>query len=319
MIVFLTTGSHSYTHDYVADHLAPFYQIGYRSFFARRRLKQATYIFSDFDRLSFWQLELAASFYRQIKAAGWRVLNDPARALHRLELLQALKASELNSFSVWTASAVRTVNRYPVFLRTQSAHRGPLTDLLETPEALETALERLIVEGYPIHDLMICEYRAEPNADSVFRKLSVYRVGDRMIACPSVYEKHWSAKYGELGIAGEHAYRQDLDDIINGRYTADLKPYFDLANVEYGRADFGLVKGQVEVYEINTNPSIEPAKDHPFSDRVRAFQHSDEQYLTALADLDTGETKETIQVELPQQLAERPYRERLFPGYQWLP
>lgn len=319
MIVLLTTGSHTYTHDYVGEELAPFYQVSYRSFFSRRRLKQATYIFSDFDRLSFWQLELAAHFYRQLKAAGWRVLNDPARALHRLELLQRLKSKGLNSFSAWTASAAENVDRFPVFVRTQSAHRGNLTDLLHTPEQLSQAIDALTEQGYPIHDLMISEYCAEPNAEGVFRKLSVYRVGDQFVSAPSVYEKQWTAKLGDIGVAGGDGYRADLEDIQSGRFCPMLEPYFEAANIEYGRADFGLVNGKVEVYEINTNPSIEPATTHPFPDRVTAFQHSDKQLLSALADLDTQETKGTIKVELPKVLAERRRRERIWPGYQWTP
>ncbi len=31
---------------------------------------------------------------------------------------------------------------------------------------------------------------------------------------------------------------------------------FDLANIEYGRADYGMVDGAVQIYEINTNLKI---------------------------------------------------------------
>lgn len=319
MIILLTTASHTYTHDYVADQMPAVRQVSYPVFFGRRHLPKATYIFTDFDRLSFWQLELAAHVFRQIQAAGWCALNDPARVLHRLELLQRFKAEGLNSFSAWPASAASSVDAFPVFVRTQSAHRGNLTDLLHTPEALATAIESLINEGYPINDLMISEYCAEAQANGVFRKLSVYRVGARMIATPSVYESHWSAKYGELGAAGEAGYREDLNDIITGRYCDELESYFALAGVDYGRADFSVVNDQIEVYEINTNPHIEPSTQHPFSDRLRAFEHADEAYLQALHEIDTDGGGAKLKVELPKLLSERRRRVKLWPGYQWMP
>lgn len=319
MIVFVSTGSHTYTHRYVAAKLAGFKMMSYPEILARKRLPKATYIFSDFDRLSFFQLELAGHLYRQLAEAGCRVLNDPARALHRLELLQSLFRSQLNTYKAWTAAEVSEVDRFPVFIRKIRAHRGVLTELIHDRAALSAALDGLLVAGMPASDLMIAEYAAEPNADGVFRKLSVYKVGPAQIATPSVHERHWAAKYGEMGAAGKEGYTKDLETVRTNPFKDHLENVFALAKIDYGRVDFGIVNGRPEVYEINTNPMIEPTTRHPYPDRVEAFRLSDTAYLDALNALDTPRAKKPITVKLPDMLAERRRRTRLWPGYQWMP
>jgi len=319
MIVFVSTGSHTYTHRYVAAKVAGFRLMSYPEIFMRNRLPKATYIFSDFDRLSFFQLELAGHLYRQLAEAGCRVLNDPARALHRLELLQGLYRAQLNTFKAWSAAQVSEVDRFPVFIRKIRAHRGVLTDLIHDRGDLHAQLDRLLGAGMPVSDLMIAEYAAEPNADGVFRKLSVYKVGPTQIATPSVHERHWAAKYGELGAAGKEGYIKDLEMVRTNPFKDHLEKAFDLAKIDYGRVDFGILNGHPEVYEINTNPMIEPSTEHPFPERVEAFRLSDLAYLEALTALDTPHAKKRITVNLPDMLAARRRRTRLWPGYQWMP
>ena len=103
MIVFVVTASHCYTHRAVERSLPAFHTMTYRSLFGRVGLPTATYIFSDFDRLGFRELELAAHAHRSLQSAGCRVLNDPARALQRLPLLRRLHREAINSFTAWPA------------------------------------------------------------------------------------------------------------------------------------------------------------------------------------------------------------------------
>lgn len=320
MIVFVSTSSHKYAHRAVAQNLSVVKQVTYPTLFARRRLPVATYVFSDFDRLNFWQLEMAAGVFSQLRAAGGRCINDPAKAQDRLTLLQQLKKSGLNTFSVWPAIDVDQVDKFPVFIRTIRAHRGNLTDLIRTPQDLRRELECLVAAGRPLSDLMIAEYRAEPLFDDVYRKLAAYRVGDRVFHAPSVHERSWTAKYGELGIAGADAYRTDLDIMQSNPFEDTLTKAFELANVEYGRIDFGLVGGRPEIYEINTNPSMEGFGDfdHPFEDRRKAIEFSERAYIDALTALDTP-TGDVVGIKRPQTFTPRSRLRRLLPGYQWTP
>ncbi|MEJ0022659.1 MAG: hypothetical protein WDN76_03885 [Alphaproteobacteria bacterium] len=286
MIIFLAT--HRYTHTHLAKG-APF-DLQMRSYHWALKslaLPRATYIFSDFDRLGPWELELAARLYQQLKAAGMRVLNDPARALQRLSLLRRLYSAGFNSFQVWRVEDHEKPDRFPVFLRTQAAHRGVLTDLLETPEAAEAALQSALNEGYTRRDLMFVEYCAEPVKPDLFRKLAGFRIGDKMIPALCVHEAKWTAKYGSIGIAGAALYEDEADIIKTNRYGEQLRAAFDLADIEYGRADFGMARGKMQIYEINTNPDVRTIGEHPFQIRMDAEKHFFQMIREGLEAIDT--------------------------------
>jgi hypothetical protein len=251
------------------------------------RLPRATYIFTDFDRMSPWELELAARLRIVLKNAGMTTLNDPARALQRCAMLRALHARGQNDFKVWRPEDGEEPDAFPVFLRTQAAHRGTLSDLLETPEAAASALSKALDEGYALKDLMFVQYCAEELRPGLFRKLAAFRVGPTMVSALCVHDAHWSAKYGSLGIAGQELYDDEADIVTANRYGEVLRPAFETAQIEYGRADFGLVGGRIQVYEINTNPDIRSIGEHPFLVRMQADKLFFERLHAAFATVDT--------------------------------
>jgi hypothetical protein len=289
MIVFFVTRGHRYTLDAILQwQIADVKVTSYDKLFQLTNLPEATYIFTDFDRLGFWELELAADAYRALKAAGFRVFNDPARVRQRFSLLTALKAAGLNRFGVWRVEDGAWPDRYPVFLRLQSAHRHVLSDLLMTREALEQAIEGQIALGRPRKELMIVEYCAEPVRDQLFRKMSVYLVGDRIVPATSVHERSWAAKDGELGVAGQADYEWEYQAVVENRYGIVLRKAFEIADIEYGRADFGLVEGVPQIYEINTNPFIRPATTpHRFETRTATQILARDNFINALQAIDT--------------------------------
>jgi len=319
MIYLLSTISHSYTHRTVASDVPGFRVLPYPVALARKKLERATYIFTDYDRLSFWQLELASHLYRQLKAAGCRVLNDPGRSLQRMSLLRRLSCEGVNSFKAWFAEDAGEVDRFPVFLRTQSAHRGVLSGLLETPQALQTALDTLLDEGYPLRDLMIVEYCAEPVRGDLFRKLSVYRIGEALVAAPCVHERNWAAKYGEAGVGDQALYDEDFRIVRDNPYAAEVQRVFDLARIEYGRIDFAIVKGRPEYYEINTNPDVHPSFEHEFRVRVEAAKLSHERQIEAIGALDATPAGDPVAITPHPATADHRRRWRMAPGYQWMP
>lgn len=318
MIIIVTTASHGYTLRGVCKFMPAVRQASYPVILRRRRLPRATYVFTDFDRLGFWQLELAAHVFRALRDAGCRVLNNPARAILRLPLLRRLHAAGINSFNAWPAEELGDVDRFPVFLRTRSAHRGVLTELVHDPAGLRSACRRLVAEGYPLADLMAVEYRAEPIHDDVFRKLSLYRIGDMMTPCAGVHERHWMAKHGQ-NCADEVAYQEELASIRENRFAEPARRAFDMAGAEYGRVDFGIVDGRPEFYEINTNPAIPVGPPRvPTNARAESVQIARAALLDALARLDSASAGGGVAIpSYPAPL--RRIRRRLWPGYSWLP
>lgn len=306
MIVFLTTRSHSYTHQVLARERGLRLRLAcYGAVFHRRRLPAATYIFSDLDRLHYWELELAAHLYRQLQRAGLQVLNDPARASQRFRLLRLLEAAGINQFRAWSLEATQVPDRYPLFLRTASAHRGVLTGLLQDRQAFERAVNELLERGVPRRELLAVEYCAEPVAPGLFRKLSVFRVGATMVSATCVHDSQWVAKSGVTGIAGPELYADELRIVREEPFLEPLRRVFEIAEIEYGRADFGLVAGRPQIYEINTNPSLEEPPSHPDPARLQASRLAYDKLLRAFAAIDTAVPSRAVTVTPHPQLKSR--------------
>lgn len=315
MIIALTTPAHAYTFKVVRTLIPNFRTMAYATALHARRLPAATYLFCDVDRLSYWELELAARLYRCLQSSGVRVLNDPARVRQRYALLRELKDRGLNSFDVWLPDHGQTPDKFPVFLRTQSAHRGPLTDLIHNIEDARSALSEAMAQGHARKDLMFVEYCAEPSQTGVFRKLSVFKIGDAMVPSLAVHESKWAAKYGEIGIAGEAGYVDERDLVVENRFATVMAPVFDVAEIAYGRADFALVGGAPQTYEVNTNPSIKAMSEHPSALRMEAQGVMLEKLKNAFEAIDSQQGG-SIAIDDPI-LAHQRRRDRLYPYLRW--
>lgn len=299
MIFFVSTGAHSYTTRRIPRFPgAPRVRTwSYDRLFRARRVPRGTWIFTDFDRLSSWELELAARAYRSLKAAGLTVLNDPAVVCQRFTLLRRLHREGFNRFAVWSVEDGEWPDRYPVFLRAQSAHRGSFSGLLHDRPALEAAIAERVGRGTPRRELMAVEYCAEPVREGLFRKLAAFRVGEVMVPALCVHQSGWVAKDGEKGIAGQELYDDEYRIIESDRHCAEIRPAFEIGEVEFGRADFGMVTGQPQIYEINTNPTVGIIKEHPFPIRLVADKLFQTKFAAALARIDTPDGGERVPVK----------------------
>lgn len=287
MIILFATRGFRHTHEPLKQRDEFDFRVWpYSRLFRAHSLPVATYIFSDLDRLHWWDLEMAARSARHLRDAGMRVLNDPARASQRYHLLKRLYRECINEFSVWHAGERPPETAYPVFLRTESAHRGPLTDPLPTQAALVRAEQELLDRGIPERELMIVQYWTEPVDDNLFRKLGTFRIGDTLVPALCAHQGDWQAKLGQTGIAGQDWY-EDEYRIVNGNRHADtIRTAFEAGAIEYGRADFGLVGGRPAIYEINTNPMIRKISSHPYAIRFETDAVFHRNLTAAMARID---------------------------------
>jgi hypothetical protein len=267
MIRFVVTPGHGYTFKAIAakfprpavfDHEL----WTYPRLFSASQIRPGTWVFCDLERLGVWELGLAGDIARQIRLAGpgFRLVNDPARAACRYELLFRLHASGFNRFRAWRAEDGVPAARYPVFLRLEDNHNKPLTDLLVDEPALHAALAAQESLGVSRRGLLIVEYQAEPLAPGVFRKYAAYRIGDRIVADHTVHDVTWVAKYGDEAAWSPERYAEELDYVRGNPHAAALMHAFDIAGIDYGRADYGIVDGTPQIWEINTNPAL-PGRD----------------------------------------------------------
>lgn len=221
-------------------------------------MPSATYIFTFIDRLDPSERRLAGKIYRHINRLGdgFQALNDPTRVKNRFQLLRALSLAGINSFDVYLASERPQPKRFPVFIRRISQSLRPLTDLLPDQKSLDQAVSRLEDEGEPLDDLIVIEFCAAEIAPGIFQKYSTYRAGDRLSLNYTIFESNWQVKVGEIDIVDPIVYDEEADALKRNQYAETLRQVFDIAQIEYGRADFGLVDGRPQIYEINFNPEF---------------------------------------------------------------
>ncbi|MEC8293143.1 MAG: hypothetical protein VX083_06585 [Pseudomonadota bacterium] len=291
-LFFVCAHDHRYTVKLPAQHLhrqnVRFKTIPYEALFRASRLTTASYIFSDFDRLSSTELTAAAAVYRKLAAAGAKVINDPALALNRDDTIRRLHQSGLSDFTCFGPRSGEKPERFPVFLRTITGHRGVLSDLLHSEEECEIALKRAISQGYPLHDLVFIEYAAQPHPETgFFQKHSAYFVEDTVVPSNIVNERNWVAKFGEANLATPEQYAQERRQMDDYPHEAWVREVFACLDVGYGRLDFGLVDGRPQAYEVNTNPTLGRSVDHPNPDRAVALQISRDRILEALGTVAT--------------------------------
>lgn len=291
MIVFIVSAEHHYTLEEVVQEAAgPKVQIAtYDQILGTSEVQLATYVFTDFDRLPISHIRVAAQLYRKMRAAGLRVLNDPARVLSRFGLLRRLYNSGLNSFNAYRVEDEVLPERWPVFLRTEGDHGAPFSELLHNPAEIEQAINNGIDAGLPLTGMLIVEFAAEPVIPGLYRKLSAFRIGDTYVATNCVHQDHWLVKYGTKGIAPPELYEEELRIVRENPFEAAIKPAFEAAGLEYGRIDFGIVDGKVQTYEINSNPNVNFPTEHPSEHRLESFRIFKRNFFAALAGVDTRE------------------------------
>ncbi|MCS3904393.1 hypothetical protein J2T55_002429 [Methylohalomonas lacus] len=255
----------------------------------QRRLPPATWIFTDLDRLDFWELELASRIYNKLKENGQTVYNNPARIGDRYLLLRQLHKAGFNRFNAWHAGDSEQPDRYPVFLRTNRAHRGILTgELINNKQELEQAIESAVADGYPLRELIIVEYCAEPDIRGLYYKFAAFRCGDRIMETAGVLEDKWSAKYGTVGLANDNTIKAEYDRIQTTPNAEELMQAFSFSNIEYGRADYTIIDGKVQIYEINTNPHIGIISSPRYKSRLQSDKLFYNKLLAALKDMNSN-------------------------------
>lgn len=289
-LIYVCSQDHAYTFRDIPEQLQELgvsaLVLSYEKLWGCRWLPRGTYVMTDFDRLSPVEHEIAGRLYDHLRQAGLPVLNDPRHFRPRDSLLKALHAEGLNDYTCSLPAAGEWPQRYPVFLRTIAAHRGALSALLDDRAAADTALARAIDSGHLIRDLIFVEYAAEPQPDTgSFQKHAAFRVGPHIIRANTVNDASWMAKTGSEGIASAAQYlaeRAEMDVYPHHDYVMRV---FELAGLQFGRLDFGIVAGRPQTYEINTNPSMTWSLAHPNATRSETVRLVKSRLASALAEL----------------------------------
>lgn len=275
MLAFVTCGEHQYTvRDILETRGAAFHGsimiLSYRDFLGFDELPVADYILVDLERMSNCLLRAAATRLAALRAAvpDLRVLNSPDVGLRRLPVSQRLHDAGINDFRVLEIGAIPDDLRFPVFVRRLDDHKGPLTGLLRSREELTAALAGLVKGNASDADLGVIEYIDTRDDLGRHQKLSYFRVGDSFFPGAFNVSDNWVCK----GVAGENEpealKRRRLEFLRGNEHEAQMRQVFDVAGLTYGRADYALVGGKPQVFEINTNPMVVPPLRMPPDKRI---------------------------------------------------
>jgi hypothetical protein len=233
-------------------------------------LADGAYIFGDVDRLTGPALDHARRVWDALETRGGprvRLLNKPGVALKRRELLKALHAHGLNQFNVHDLDAPRDGLRYPVFIRHSREHHGSYTEILQDRAQLEAAERDLIVAGHDPRDLLIVEY-LDTSEDGLFRKYSAMRVGNEVLPHHAFLDRKWVVK-GSFELPDARPFGDDRAFLVDHDHVEALREVFDLAHMEFGRIDYAIKDGRIQVWEINTVPHMLISKRYYDAERMQ--------------------------------------------------
>ncbi|MGE0723678.1 MAG: hypothetical protein AB7O45_04855 [Alphaproteobacteria bacterium] len=272
MIHFLTTRRHDYTirgfldagGAALAGHVHP---VAYEDVLDADpgTLPGGAWIFTDYDRLTADRSQAAARLWRHLAARGCRMLNHPTRSLRRYALLRRLREAGINDFDVGQATDLRAPRRYPVFLRRMDAHSGPASQLLADRAALKRAIEAGSARGWPFESFAVVEFQETRSPDGRYRKYSVMKIGDRLFAIALFRSDHWINKDATEAIWSPEAIAEDADYVASNPFREAAEAAYRLGGIDFGRMDFAVADGRIQVWEINTNPDLNGSSYHfPF-------------------------------------------------------
>ncbi|GAB5537076.1 MAG: hypothetical protein Rubg2KO_33250 [Rubricoccaceae bacterium] len=287
----------------------------------RTNLRTGAYIFAGLGVVSPVQRALAVEAWTSLEHASSsvRLLNHPGRAMGRVDLLKTLHDEGRNDFRVFTpAEAAHHSPRYPVFVREAEYHTGNLTGLLTTDEALESALNDLARRGFAPSGLLVVEYCHTADEAGIFRKYSAFRIGDAILPRYLSLGTEWMVKENrsdppEGPLYDSARLAEEVEYVRTNPHEAWLRETFELANIEYGRIDYGIWQGRLQVWEINTHPGMgaypgavkTDAQLHRRELRMPAKQHFYDRWTPVLADLAATPSDATVPFQISDALASR--------------
>jgi hypothetical protein len=131
--------------------------------------------------------------------------------------------------------------------------------------------------------MMLEEYHHTADAMGIFRKYSVFSIADQIVPRHVLFSTNWITKHPDL--SDEATAREESQFIAAFPHREVVANAFHLAGVQYGRIDYGMCDGRIQVWEINTNPIIVPPSERIALERTAAQQRSADLIRQAFEDL----------------------------------
>ncbi len=312
MIYFLVTAEHSYTMEIFRNSwgkgLAQEIKIiPYEHLCWGHDLQPGTYLFSDIERLPARQAEVLSRVWFELAKSpqAVRLINHPTQSLRRYELLRKLHTQGINDFNVYRLTENAQPQQFPVFIRKEADHLGNISPLLHSQEELDIAIKELSSSGYFHDDLIITEFIDTADEDGIYRKYAAFIIGDRILPRHLFFSKEWMVKLSQADMSKESFLAEEQAYADEHPHKEQLKEIFQLAGIQYGRIDYGIINGKVQVWEINTNPMLSIDGDIEKNSRSPLHKQFVERSVEAFRAMDfKGAKSEGITLAQKQKISE---------------
>ncbi|HEY9778306.1 MAG TPA: hypothetical protein V6C81_31375 [Planktothrix sp.] len=271
MINFFATAQHinpirNYLMDWSDDLRVQIDIATYEGFAAgKMSITAGTIIFGDIERLSHAGIRMGAGLADAAQEKGRTVLNNPGLVMSKFELLKKLHQLGINDFAVYPVGI--KPKKWPVFVRSKHDHGGQ-PPLLHNADELDAEYDRLAALGVDLDNMMITEY-IDVKEKGYHRSYSFMRIGDTYIPRHAHSSDKWIVRGSPVELAEERdRHELDFEEHLHHDHLPLLKPIYDMANIQYGRIDYGFADGKLQVFEINTHPMLVLLKKRVAPERV---------------------------------------------------
>ena len=232
----------------------------YEQLFAKRplTLPQATYIFTSiglplgsFDPPAPSRQLVAQLRQELIQRYGpGCVLNDPINSLRRHALLRTLHERGINQFAAYHADELPDTARFPLFLRYEAGAQWSKIPLFQNRQEFDHALAGIEQRS----GLLAVEFCDTADETGFHRKYGAFVLGDRIVPRHLYFSRHWMVK--EADVTGPAQIAEEMDYVEHNPHAETLLKICRIARIEYGRIDYAIHAGRLQVWEINTTPSL---------------------------------------------------------------
>jgi hypothetical protein len=230
--------------------------VPYESLLERGEWPRGVYLFTDFERMTSAQKSYASWLHDKMseRPDAFLPLNHPTRHVARFALLKSRFESGLNSFNVHRLDALDEV-RFPAFLRYEDRHIGSSTPLLHDRSELDAWVARLAAMGEELDRVVAVEFVDTADSHGLYRKYGAFRIGGTIVPRHMFVSTHWEVKIETNNLAAFRR-REEYAYLRENPHAAQVMEAFDAAGLDYGRIDYAMKDGKMEVWEINDNPQI---------------------------------------------------------------
>ena len=247
-----------------------------------------TYIFTNLGTLKSMpadaQSAIQALHDRLVENNGAaRVLNNPARALLRYDLLRHLHERGINAFNAYRTDGPLQGLRYPCFIRHERASHYDEPALARDPQQYGALLNGITWQHGTRAGFITVEFCDTVGPDGLYRKYGAFVIGEQIVPRHIHIGPSWHLRVAALSdppqLEEEEAY------VAANPHKHMLLECARAAGISYGRFDYGLLDGRPQIWEVNTNAAFF-GREMSIPQRWPALERFAAKYAAAMQALD---------------------------------